>query len=87
MKKWWQSKSVWVGGLQLAASLSLFGHQIFTDNEITLDDPTKILLLVNGLTMVVLRWLTDQPITSIAKPFDNLRPRIKENDEARRYRL
>lgn len=87
MKPWIKSKSFWVGILQLIAALTLFGNQFLTDHEITFDDPTKLLLLGNGLVMVILRWLTDQPITSFFKSADKLRPRIKMNDEARRYRI
>ena len=87
MKPWYRSKQFWIGVLQLVAALTMFGNQFFTENEITFDNPTAIMLLVNGLVMVVLRWLTDQPITSVVKPMDKLRPRIKANDDARRYTL
>ena len=83
MKNWYKSKVVWLGILQLIAAITLFvGNKL---DGTPSWNPSEIILLVNGVVMVILRWLTDQPITSFAKPLDNLRPRIKKNDDARRY--
>ena len=87
MKPWYTSKVFWIGALQLLAAIAIFGNQFLADPELNITEPATILLFVNGLTMVILRWLTDRPITSFAKPFDKLRPRIKQNDDARRYQL
>ena len=85
MKPWIKSKTFWIGILQLIAGVTLFAGEWLTDNGVEFTDPTKIILLVNGIVMVVLRWLTDQPITSFFPSADKLRPRIKKNEDARRY--
>jgi hypothetical protein len=77
MKPWWKSKMVWVGILQLVGAISLYLIGYFQDNE-TITSPMEITLLVNGIVMVILRWLTSEPITSIVKPLDKLRPRIEK---------
>lgn len=83
MKPWYKSKSVIVGLLQLVASLSLFGYQFLSENEIEFDNPTMVLLFVNGIVMCVLRWLTSEPISSIAKQFDKLRPGVLLHNSTR----
>lgn len=72
MKAWYKSKTFWLGALQLLAAVSLFVHQFITDHQ-TITDPEKIALFTNGLIMVVLRWVTDKPITSPVKVMDKLR--------------
>lgn len=87
MKPWHKSKVFWIGALQLLAAIAIFGNQFLANPDLKITEPATILLFINGLTMVVLRWLTDRPITSFVKPLDNLRPKIKKNDDARRYQL
>jgi hypothetical protein len=77
------SKTVWLGVLQIIAAVALYlGTELDAKPHWSV---SEILLLVNGVLMVIVRWLTDQPITSVTKKFDSLRPRIKQNEDARRY--
>ena len=74
MKPWYQSKTVWLGVLQLAAAITLFVGNKLDGTPIW--NPSEIVLLVNGIIMVILRWLTSQPITSFTSQFDKLRPKV-----------
>lgn len=61
MKPWYKSKTIWVGALQIVSALTAFGYEFFLEHQ-TLDDPIKITMFVNGITMVVLRFMTDKGI-------------------------
>ena len=82
MKKWYKSKTVWIGVLQILSSLILIFVDLFPDSQII-----SSVLLADGIIMVVLRWITDRPINSPVKQLDALRPSIKNHAERRRYRL
>jgi hypothetical protein len=85
MKPWYKSKQFWVGAMQLIASVALFMHDFFTQHQ-TISTTVTLSLFLNGLAMLVLRWLTDQPISSFDHKLDPLRPRIAENMRKGRYR-
>jgi len=77
MKPWIKSKTVWVGIIQLIAALALYLNGYYQDHEGGIPtSPVEITLVINGIAMIVLRWLTDSPITSVVKPLDSLRPQI-----------
>lgn len=84
MKPWYTSKTFWFAAIQLVAAVSLFGYEFLTEHE-TIDNATKLLLFINGIATAVLRWLTDQPITSFKSSLDAYRPRIARNIKASRY--
>jgi len=60
-KAWWKSKTVWVGGLQLVAAITMYLIGFFQENN-SVASPVEITLLINGIVMVVLRWLTNERI-------------------------
>jgi|TARA_R110000803_G_scaffold114775_2_gene183189 hypothetical protein len=80
MKKWYTSKTVWVGIFQILASITLIMSESMVNSEYI-----STILAVNGFLGIALRWITDKPITSPIKSLDNLRPEIKLNEAARRY--
>tara|TARA_B100000497_G_C7559075_1_gene337387 strand:+ start:378 stop:629 length:252 start_codon:yes stop_codon:yes gene_type:complete len=80
MKKWYTSKTVWVGIFQILASITLIMSELMVDSEYI-----SAILAVNGFLGIALRWITDKPITSPIKSLDNLRPEIQLNEAARRY--
>lgn len=84
MKKWWKSKTVWIGGLQLISTLALIAVELLQKQTISAD-PTQIILMLNGTAMLFLRWVTDKPISSPVAAMDSLRPRIAKNEKAKRY--
>ena len=50
-----------------------------------LDTSTNVAVLVNGLLMIYLRWLTDQPIASVSPKLDKMRPTINHNKRRGKY--
>tara|TARA_R110002167_G_scaffold267268_1_gene473918 strand:- start:365 stop:616 length:252 start_codon:yes stop_codon:yes gene_type:complete len=80
MKKWYTSKTVWVGIFQILASITLIMSESMVDSEYI-----SAILAVNGFLGIALRWITDKPITSPIKSLDYLRPEIQLNEAARRY--
>ncbi len=80
MKKWYTSKTVWVGIFQILASVTLIMSELMVDSEYI-----SAILAVNGFLGIALRWITDKPITSPISKMDDLRPQIKHNNAARRY--
>ena len=84
MKKWWKSKTVWVGGLQLISSLAMIGVEVIQKGTFSVD-PTQVTLILNGVAMLFLRWVTDKPINSPVAVMDGLRPRISKNEKCKRY--
>lgn len=84
MKKWWKSKSVWIGVLQIISSISLIIVEFLEEGSVKVDTH-QTLLMVNGIAMLILRWVTDKPISSPVEVMDSLRPRIKKNEECKRY--
>jgi hypothetical protein len=84
MKKWWKSKSVWIGVLQIISSISLIVVEFLEEGSVKVDTH-QTLLMVNGIAMLILRWVTDKPISSPVEVMDSLRPRIKKNEECKRY--
>ncbi len=84
MKKWYKSKTVWVGGLQLISSMAMIGVEVIEKGTFSVD-PTQITLILNGIAMLFFRWISDQPISSPVKMMDSLRPVIKKNEECKRY--
>ena len=61
MKPWYKSKTIWVGALQMISALTAFGYEFFMEHQ-ALDNPLKITMFVNEITMVVLRFMTDQGV-------------------------
>lgn len=84
MKKWWKSKTVWIGGLQLVSTLALIVVELLQKQTISAD-PTQIILMLNGTAMLFLRWVTDKPITSPVAVMDKMRPVIAYNEKCKRY--
>lgn len=84
MKKWWKSKTVWIGGLQLVSTLALIVVELLQKQTISAD-PTQIILMLNGTAMLFLRWVTDKPITSPVAVMDKMRPVIANNEKCKRY--
>ena len=80
MKKWFKSKTVWIGVLQILSALILIFVDLFPDSTII-----SSVLLADGIIMVVLRWITDKPITSPVRAMDGLRPKIARNEKCKRY--
>jgi len=78
MKTWYNSKTVRVAiiGL-LIALLSVWQQWLSTDAEVS--------ILISSLVTVFLRWLTDQPITSVTPQIDKLRPTIKRKKDSGYY--
>ena len=73
-KPWWQSKSFWINTLTLLVG----GLTVTLNHEWVQNNPDVIAMfsLALALLNVILRWLTDQPITSITKAGDRLRKKI-----------
>lgn len=85
MKSWWKSKTIWVGVLQVISSVALSLSSFLSEGG-TLDvDSNQTILALNGIAMIVLRWLTDKPIDSPVAVMDSMRPRIKKNQACKRY--
>ncbi len=84
MKKWWKSRTVWIGGLQLISSIALIGVEVLQKGSVSVD-PMQITMILNGVAMLFLRWVTDKPIDSPVAVMDSMRPRIKKNHECKRY--
>jgi len=80
MKKWYNSKTVWLGIFQILASITMIMSELLINSEYI-----SAILAVNGFLGIVLRWITDKPITSPISEMDNFRPQIKKNQTARRY--
>lgn len=80
MKKWYTSKTIWIGVLQILSALILIFVDLFPDSKYI-----STVMLADGVIMVVLRWVTDRPIDSPLQAVDALRPKIKENMRCRRY--
>jgi len=80
LKSYLKSKTFWVGLIQLIAAVSMFCYSHFTSDYA--QTPASTALLINGVAMIVLRWLTAEPITSFSQGLDGLRPatmaKIKE---------
>ena len=69
MKPWITSKTVWVGLITIVISLFQYvGTQDWSDWR-AVNWPA----FVAGALMIVLRWITDKPITSPVKAMDRLR--------------
>jgi hypothetical protein len=80
IKPWWQSKLIWVGVLQVVlASLQL-------SQNVDWSDPMAWTLFGTGLVTIVLRWLTDEPVTSLITGMDRFRPRVRSNTKASKRR-
>lgn len=76
IKPWYLSKTVWANLITLV--LATFSTMI----ESRLIDPEQMLILTGLLLPIlnlVLRWLTDEPITSPAVQMDGLRPMVRAN--------
>tara|TARA_R110002126_G_scaffold268771_1_gene412331 strand:+ start:291 stop:554 length:264 start_codon:yes stop_codon:yes gene_type:complete len=84
MKSWWKSKSIWVGALQIVSSMALIVVEILNEGSLKVD-MGQTLLMVNGVAMIILRWVTDKPINSPVAVMDRMRPRIAKNQKAKRY--
>ena len=84
MKSWWKSKSIWVGALQIISSIALIAVEILNEGSVKVD-MGQTLLMVNGVAMIILRWVTDKPITSPVAVMDRMRPRIFNNLCCKRY--
>ena len=82
MKKWYSSKIIWFSIIQLIAAFVLITFGLLVDRKYFF-----AILAINGVVGIYLRWITDKPVTSPIKAFDNLRPRIRNNKIARRYRV
>jgi len=85
MKPWYYSKIIWANliTLVIAITVAIAGSDLVTDYP---QVSAVLLSVVSGLN-IVLRWLTDKPITSVLKPMDSLRPRISDNEHAKRYQV
>lgn len=84
MKSWYKSKSIWVGALQIISSMALIAVEILNEGSVKVD-MGQTLLMVNGVAMIILRWVTDKPITSPVEVMDKMRTRIAKNQKAHRY--
>ena len=84
MKLWWKSKSIWVGALQIVSSIAVIAVEILNEGSVKVD-MGQTLLMVNGVAMIILRWVTDKPITSPVAVMDKMRTRIVKNQKAKRY--
>ena len=60
MKKWYLSKTMVIGGLQLLAGLSVSVAEWLQAGDFS---PVAIALLINGLLMVGLRMVTKEPVS------------------------
>ena len=87
MKKWYKSLTVQTGLAVIAWSLLPLAIEIL--NYIGSFDfesgKTNWFLFASGILMLVNRWRTDQPITSVNPAFDKFRPRIKKKLENNFY--
>jgi hypothetical protein len=83
MKPWWKSKTVWINVLTLVVALvvAIQDHQWIKTNPNLAAASTMLLAVIN----VFLRWLVDQPITSIIKPMDRLRPKVMKSIQDKEY--
>ena len=72
MKPWYKSRTVWTNGLTLAIGVVA----ILTGSELL---PPRAVATLTAIVLPILnlflRWLTDQPITSVSERFDYLRGR------------
>ena len=84
MKSWWKSKTFWINSLTLIAGVVavVSESELLEKNKELVIGMTTIAIPVINL---VLRWLTDQPVTSPIEKMNYLRPRIKQNMKANRY--
>lgn len=60
MKKYYQSKTFWVGVLQILSAVLLFLAEFVGRGDFS---TVAVILFVNGLVMIGLRFLTDSGIT------------------------
>ena len=60
MKKFYASKTVLVGALQILSAVLLASAEFVAKGEFS---PVSIILFVNGLVMIGLRFLTSEGIT------------------------
>lgn len=84
IKPWWRSKIFWINALTLAASII----GIVAASEFVRDNP-QLVLVLTGLVIpvinVILRWLTDEPISSWFPSLDTLR-RVQPNADRSKQR-
>lgn len=60
MKPFYQSKTFWFGALSvLVGAAGLFGFAEFIPG----DDTVQIMEVVNGIIIIVLRFLTSEPVS------------------------
>lgn len=60
MKKFYQSKTFWVGALQIVSALMLASAEFVRNGDFS---PVAIILFGNGVVMIILRFLTAEGIT------------------------
>ena len=58
-KKWYQSKTVWIGILEVLSAVGLLVADFLTTGDFTA--PAFVLLGV-GVITIVMRFLTEQPV-------------------------
>ena len=74
MKPWYKSRTIWANALTLV--VAVLG--VLVASELVQRNATLVLVLTGVVVPVInvfLRWLTDQPITSIDARFDQWRRR------------
>ena len=59
-KMWYRSRTFWVGALTITVGVSGFLSGFL--GKPVLNGPASAACLVNGVSMVMLRWVTDSPI-------------------------
>ena len=78
IKTWYSSRTIWVNVLTLAVSIIT----VLMSSELLAGYENLILILttiVVPIINIILRWLTDQPVTSVFKAMDKLPLRRKIN--------
>jgi len=81
MKPWYLSKTFWIQALTITAGII----GIVTASEVVANHPQLILVLTTLVLPIInlfIRWLTDQPITSVFREMDALR-NVKANHKKR----
>lgn len=59
MKKFYESKTFWVGALQILSALLMLVVEFLNQSDFS---PVAFVMLGNGIVMIVLRFLTSEGI-------------------------
>jgi len=61
-KNWWESKTIWIGILQIACSIGFSLADFLNAGDFT---GAAIALFITGIVSIVLRFLTNEPLNPV----------------------